>query len=172
MHRYSNSYFLILQATHVSTYASPIPGPRTPRFQSEEGCVRVCGGGGGMVGGEGREGEGRLIAEDSRRKELCPLPSPSPLPPPPFPPSHPPTPKNHHWRILEAKIRTWTFACIRNRVIWLTLKNRHLDQVRHGNGFRKCPHHQLIIKIKLSNSALRVTWMFDPFTAESDQLQI
>ena len=50
----------------------------------------VCGGGGGgMVGGEGREGEGRLIAEDSRRKKIV-----SPYPPPPLSlplPSHLPT---------------------------------------------------------------------------------
>ena len=39
----------------------------------------------------------------------------------------PPQSKNHHWRIIETKIRIWTFWEFRYGVVWFPLKNHYLD---------------------------------------------
>ena len=35
--------------------------------------------------------------------------------------------KKHHWRIIETKIRIWTFWEFRYGVVWFPLKNHYLD---------------------------------------------
>ena len=47
--------------------------------------------------------------------------------------------KMSHWRILETQVVLELLGSFRYRVIWLLLKNHHLDQlhVRTWNGFRK-----------------------------------